>query len=104
MGARPYGIVFVVRTADPMEMADALRKRGIATGRHYPEPPHLSRAYASLGHEKGSFPVAEAIARECLSLPIFPGMTESQVERVVEAVTVVVRRWLTVPPTRRRLG
>ena len=43
------------------------------TGRHYPEPPHLSPAYAHLGHRAGDFPVAEAIGRECLSLPIFPG-------------------------------
>jgi dTDP-4-amino-4,6-dideoxygalactose transaminase len=86
-GSSPVWHVFVVRTADPTGLAEALRKHGIATGRHYPEPPHLSHAYASLGYERGSFPVAEAIARECLSLPIFPGMSESQVERVVEAVT-----------------
>jgi dTDP-4-amino-4,6-dideoxygalactose transaminase len=86
-GSSPVWHVFVIRTADPTGLAEALRQRGIATGRHYPEPPHLSRAYESLGFRKGSFPVAEAIARECLSLPIFPGMSESQVERVVDAVT-----------------
>lgn len=79
--------VFVVRTSDPVGLGERLERDGIGTGRHYPEPPHLSRAYASLGHKKGSFPVAEAIARECLSLPIFPGMSESQVQRVVESVT-----------------
>jgi dTDP-4-amino-4,6-dideoxygalactose transaminase len=47
---------------------------------------HLSPAYAHLGHGPGAFPVAEAIARECLSLPIYPGITESQVGRVADAV------------------
>jgi dTDP-4-amino-4,6-dideoxygalactose transaminase len=78
--------LFVVRTADRDGLADHLAERGIGTGRHYPEPPHLSKAYEHLGYGEGSFPVAERIAREALSLPIFPGITESQVEQVVEAV------------------
>jgi dTDP-4-amino-4,6-dideoxygalactose transaminase len=78
--------LFVVRTADPDGLAAHLADRGIATGRHYPEPPHLSEAYSNLGYRKGAFPVAEQIAREALSLPIFPGITESQVEEVVAAI------------------
>ena len=72
---------------DPEGLADHLKRRGIATGRHYPEPPHLSRAYASLGKREGEFPLAEAISRECLSLPLFPGLTEEQVQRVVDGVS-----------------
>ena len=64
-----------------------LGERGVATGRHYPEPPHLSVAYADLGHLPGSFPVAEAISREGLSLPMFPGMTEQQLTSVVDAIS-----------------
>ena len=82
----PVWHLFVIRTGDPGGLSEHLSRDGIATARHYPEPPHLSRAYASLGYDEGSFPVAEAIARECLSLPIFPGMTETQVSRVVESV------------------
>jgi dTDP-4-amino-4,6-dideoxygalactose transaminase len=78
--------LFVVRTGDPDGLAAHLADRGIGTGRHYPEPPHLSEAYRHLGYPKGAFPVAEQIAREALSLPIFPGITESQVEEVVAAV------------------
>ena len=78
--------LFVVRTGDPTGLADHLRKHGISSARHYPEPPHLSEAYAELGHRAGAFPVTERLARECLSLPIFPQLSESQVERVVEAV------------------
>jgi dTDP-4-amino-4,6-dideoxygalactose transaminase len=47
---------------------------------------HLSPAYANLGYRSGAFPVAESIARECLSLPIFPGITEAQVAAVVGAI------------------
>lgn len=78
--------LYTVRTRDPEALAEFVGKRGIATGRHYPEPPHLSPAYASLGLPHGSFPVAEAIARETLSLPIYPGIVEAQLEAVVAAV------------------
>jgi dTDP-4-amino-4,6-dideoxygalactose transaminase len=78
--------LFVVRTEDRDGLAAHLAERGIGTGRHYPEPPHLSEAYRQLGYTEGSFPVAERIAKECLSLPIFPGITEVQVEQVVEGV------------------
>jgi len=84
--------LFVIRTADPAGLAGHLAERGIGSGRHYPEPPHLSRAYAHLGRPAGSFPVAEAVAREALSLPIFPGITELELEQVVEGV----RSWFPV--------
>jgi len=77
---------YVVRTADPLALAAFLGERGIATGRHYPEPPHLSRAYQWLGYGPGAFPVTEALAPTLLSLPIYPGMSELQVETVVEGV------------------
>ena len=49
-------------------------------------PVHLTRAYEHLGYPEGAFPVAEALARECLSLPIFPGISEAQLTAVVQAV------------------
>ena len=78
--------VYVVRTHDPVALADHLRAWSIATGRHYPTPPHLTEAYAHLGYGTGSFPVAEELGRTCLSLPIFPGMTQTQVEAVATAI------------------
>ncbi len=96
--------LFVVRTADRDGLAAHLADRGIGTGRHYPEPPHLSEAYRHLGYAEGSFPVAERIAKEALSLPIFPGITETQVEQVVEGVRVLVRRCLTGRSTTLRTG
>jgi dTDP-4-amino-4,6-dideoxygalactose transaminase len=83
----PVWHLFVIRTGDPDGLSQHLTRHGVATGRHYPEPPHLARAYASLGYREGAFPVAERVARECLSLPIFAGMTETQVSHVVDAVS-----------------
>jgi dTDP-4-amino-4,6-dideoxygalactose transaminase len=78
--------LYVVRTDDPESLAIFLRENGIGTGRHYPDPVHLTDAYAWLGLPAGSFPVAERLARECLSLPIFPGITEEQLAAVVGGV------------------
>jgi dTDP-3-amino-3,4,6-trideoxy-alpha-D-glucose transaminase len=86
-GSNPVWHLYVIRTADPEGLQAYLGERGVATGRHYPEPPHLSVAYADLGHQPGSFPVAEAISREGLSLPMFPGMTEQQLTSVVDSIS-----------------
>ena len=78
-GSSPVWHLFVVRTADPLGLAEHLKDQGIATGRHYPEPPHMSRAYASLGYVRRLVSGrGSPRRRECLSLPIFPGMTEAQ--------------------------
>ena len=90
--SEPVWHLFVVRTADPPALAAFLAERGIGTGRHYPEPPHLSRAYAHLGYTAGDFPVSEALSREVLSLPIFPGISEEQLASVVDAVSDYFRR------------
>jgi len=85
-GSAPVWHLYVVRTADPGALALYLRERGVGTGRHYPDPVHLTDAYAWLGYREGDFPVAEALSRECLSLPIFPGISEAQLAAVVEGV------------------
>jgi dTDP-4-amino-4,6-dideoxygalactose transaminase len=85
-GSNSVWHLYVVRTSNPQELAAFLADRGIATGRHYPEPPHLTPAYRSLGFGPGDFPVAEALAREGLSLPLYPGISEAQLAGVCEAV------------------
>lgn len=82
----PVWHLFVVRTARPVELGEFLKARGIGSGRHYPQPPHLAPAYARFGWREGAFPVAEALARDGLSLPVFPGMTGAQAQAVVEGV------------------
>lgn len=63
-----------------------LAERGVKTLIHYPIPPHLQQCYARLGRKAGEFPVSERYAREELSLPIYVGMPEEDLERVIEAV------------------
>lgn len=77
---------FVVRTAKRNELQQYLTKAGIGTLIHYPVPPHLQKAYQHLGYTKGAFPVAEDIADTCLSLPIWPGLSEAQVDFIVRAI------------------
>jgi dTDP-4-amino-4,6-dideoxygalactose transaminase len=85
--SEPVWHLFVVRTADPAALGEALNARGIATGRHYPDAVHLTEAYRGLGYERGAFPVAERHADRVLSLPIFPGMTIEAADAVVAAVS-----------------
>ena len=90
-GSEPVWHLYPIRTADPERLARFLQSRSIGTSRHYPEPAHLSAAYRHLGYRAGRFPVAEAIARGCLSLPVFPGMREEQLEATVTAVEAYFR-------------
>jgi dTDP-4-amino-4,6-dideoxygalactose transaminase len=86
-GSAPVWHLYVVRVQDPGTFRAFLTERGIATARHYPEPPHLAPAYRGLGFGPGDFPVAEALARECVSLPIYPGITESQLEWTCSSIS-----------------
>ena len=90
-GSKPVWHIYVIRTKNPESLARFLADRGIATGRHYPQPLHLSRAFAHLGYKRGAFPVAEALARECLSLPLFPGISEEQLTTVAAATEAYFR-------------
>ena len=85
-GSEPVWHLYVVRTAEPDALAASLGERGIRTGRHYPAPIHLTRAYAHLGYRRGDFPIAERLAREVVSLPLFPGITEAQLDAVAAGV------------------
>jgi dTDP-4-amino-4,6-dideoxygalactose transaminase len=79
--------LYVVRTSQVDRLAKFLGDRGVQTGRHYPQPVHLAPAYRNLGYAAGDFPVAEALAREVLSLPLYPGISEAQLEWVCEAIS-----------------
>lgn len=78
--------LFVIKTRRRDALASYLKREGIETLVHYPIPPHMQRAYSGLGYKKGDFPAAEAIADACLSLPLFPGMKEEDVEVVCKGV------------------
>ena len=78
--------VYAVRTTDRAGLQRALQANGVSTGIHYPIPVHLQPAYADLGHGVGSFPESERAANEVLSLPMFPELSQTQIEQVCAAV------------------
>jgi len=83
--------LFVVRTDERDLLRAHLTARAIASAVHYPVPIHRTEAYAHLGLEAGSLPVAEAMAERVCSLPIFPGMADHQIQAIAAAVAEVAR-------------
>lgn len=78
--------LYAVKVARRDAVQVRLTEDGIATGVHYPIPLHLQPAFAHLGYRKGDFPEAERASETTLSLPMFPGMTEKDVDRVCESL------------------
>lgn len=78
--------IYAIRTAQRLAWQAALQEQGIQTGIHYPTPVHLLPAYQDLGYSAGDFPEAEAAAKEVLSLPMFPELTEAQCVTVANAL------------------
>ena len=85
-GASHVYHLYVIRTELRDKLQEHLTKNGIGTMIHYPIPPHLQEAYINLGYSKGDFPIAEEIADTCLSLPIWPGMTDENISEVVRNI------------------
>lgn len=78
--------LFIIETAHRDALAAHLNQNGIQNGIHYPIPVHLQEAYADLGYQRGDFPNAERLATQMLSLPMFPELSVTQIERVAETV------------------
>jgi dTDP-4-amino-4,6-dideoxygalactose transaminase len=83
--------LYVVRTEDREGLMTHLKKAGIGTGIHYPIPLHLQKAYASLNYRLGDFPVAEKVAAEIVSLPMFPQLTAAQQASVVGEILQITQ-------------
>jgi dTDP-4-amino-4,6-dideoxygalactose transaminase len=77
--------LFAIEVDDRDRVRSALGEAGIGTGVHYPRPAHLNPAWSELG-APGDFPAAEALAKRTLSLPMFPGITEAEVDEVASAL------------------
>ncbi|MDC6166177.1 DegT/DnrJ/EryC1/StrS family aminotransferase [Paucibacter sp. XJ19-41] len=77
---------FVVRTPQRTALQDHLLSNGVGTLIHYPIPPHLQQAYASMKIGKGSFPIAEKFAAEVLSLPMGPHISHADADTVIQHV------------------
>ncbi|HXE42448.1 MAG TPA: DegT/DnrJ/EryC1/StrS family aminotransferase, partial [Candidatus Baltobacteraceae bacterium] len=78
--------LYTVRHTRRDELKKFLDENGIGNAVHYPLPLHLQKVYAHLGYKLGDFPVAEKASREVLSLPMFPELTDKQIQRVAEVV------------------
>lgn len=78
--------LYVLLVEERDNLAQHLEANAIGHGLHYPMPLHLQPAYRHLGYEKGDFPVAEAVGERCISLPMFPELGESQIDRICAVV------------------
>ena len=78
--------LFVIRTKRRNELQKYLQEKGIGTIIHYPVPPHMQKAYEEYEFSANQFPIATLIAETCLSLPVYPGMNEEQINYICDAV------------------
>jgi len=85
-GAKHVYYMYEIRTKKRDELMKFLKGKGISCGIHYPIPLHLQPAYVTLGFKKGSFPVSETLAKEILSIPIYPELTEDQRAYIVDNI------------------
>lgn len=77
--------LFVVTVEDPDDLIAYMNEKGMECNKHYPVPCHLQKAYADLGYKEGDCPNAEYLAKHCVTLPLFPEMTEEEVCMVIDA-------------------
>ena len=86
----PYGEhvyhLYVIRVPDLEELAADLEEHGIQTAVQYPHPLHLTEAFASMGQQEGDLPICEQACKEIISLPMFPDLTDAQIEHVIDRV------------------
>jgi dTDP-4-amino-4,6-dideoxygalactose transaminase len=87
-GSRAVYHLYVVRNENRDGLAEHLKSHGVSTGLHYPLPVHLQKCYRDWGYAVGSLPVTERAAAEILSLPMFPGLTAEQQQRIGHAIGV----------------
>jgi len=82
----PVWHIFGIRCAERDELEKYLNDNGIGTNKHYPISMHLQECYKDLGYKEGDFPIAEEISKTELSLPMFYGMTDEEIDAVIEAI------------------
>ena len=84
--ALPVWHIFAVRCQQRGELESYLNEKGIGTNKHYPIPIHLQKCYEDLGLKEGELPIAEEISRTELSLPMYYGMTDEEINYVIDAI------------------
>jgi dTDP-4-amino-4,6-dideoxygalactose transaminase len=91
-GAESAFHLYVVRHPRRDDLKKHLEANGVGCALHYPLPLHLQKCYASLGYKPGDLPNAEKAGRECLSLPVYPELTDAQIQRVVSVIKDFFRK------------
>ena len=84
--ARHVYHLYVIRTPQRDRLQKYLESKGIGSGLHYPVPLHLQKVFKDLGYKKGDFPATEQLANECLSLPMYPELTDDQIDFVCDTI------------------
>lgn len=92
---QPEGVIsvfhlYVITTENREHFKAHMSENGVGTAMHYPVPCHLQECYKELNHKEGDFEHSEYLASHCVSLPMFPEMTEEEVNRVIEVVNAYV--------------
>lgn len=78
--------LYIITTPERDNLQKYLSENGIASGLHYPIPLHLQKCFEHMGHKKGDFPVTEKLADECLSLPMYPDLSDEQIEYICDKI------------------
>lgn len=84
--ASPVWHIFGIRCKRRTELETFLNERGIGTNKHYPIPMHLQECYKDLGFKNGDFPIAEEISSTELSIPMYYGMTDQEIQYVIDSI------------------
>jgi dTDP-4-amino-4,6-dideoxygalactose transaminase len=82
--------LYVIQVDDRERVSKALADKGVGTVVHYPVPFHLQGGYTQLGYKEGAFPVTERLAKRILSLPLFPEITDEQIQHVCKSLVEVL--------------
>ncbi len=90
--ARHIYHVYAIRVGNRNNLIKMLKKKNITSLIHYPIPLHLQKAYSFLGHKKGDFPVSERVAKEVLSLPMYPHLKKREIEYVAKTLRGIYER------------
>lgn len=80
--------IFAVECEEREKLEQYLEEAGIRTNKHYPTPIHLQGAYQSLGYKEGDYPIAEHISKTELSIPLYYGLTEEEVDYIIEKINL----------------
>ncbi|SFD43979.1 DegT/DnrJ/EryC1/StrS family aminotransferase [Clostridium uliginosum] len=82
----PVYHMYILQSEDRESLLNKLKEKGIATGVYYPVPLHLQKVYKNLGYKEGDMPVAEYLSHRTFAIPVYPELTQEQIEYIVKSI------------------